>query len=164
MRFGDLADRIVSDKWRGGVRLGVVDYCQLLAGLTQGMRDQDVLSLPVQFRPIPFLLLVPLRGLQLCFGSIIICFISNLTHTSQCGDKARRLTSIPSRPSALSTQRHPVFILQMPPCYTPGILAIICLATRPTRVHLEFASPHTCLLYTSPSPRDGLLSRMPSSA
>ena len=23
---------------------------------------------------------------------------------------------------------------------------------------------HTCLLYTSPSPRDGLLSRMPSSA
>ena len=25
-------------------------------------------------------------------------------------------------------------------------------------------SPNTCLLYTSPSPRDGLLSRMPSSA
>ena len=25
-------------------------------------------------------------------------------------------------------------------------------------------SPMTCLLYTSPSPRDGLLSRMPSSA
>ena len=25
-------------------------------------------------------------------------------------------------------------------------------------------SHHTCLLYTSPSPRDGLLSRMPSSA
>ena len=24
--------------------------------------------------------------------------------------------------------------------------------------------PHPCLLYTSPSPRDGLLSRMPSSA
>ena len=29
------------------------------------------------------------------------------------------------------------------------------------RVH---AAIHTCLLYTSPSPRDGLLSRMPSSA
>ena len=27
-----------------------------------------------------------------------------------------------------------------------------------------FASPGACLLYTSPSPRDGLLSRMPSSA
>ena len=25
-------------------------------------------------------------------------------------------------------------------------------------------TPHFCLLYTSPSPRDGLLSRMPSSA
>ena len=32
-------------------------------------------------------------------------------------------------------------------------------STRGTRLE-----PHTCLLYTSPSPRDGLLSRMPSSA
>ena len=31
--------------------------------------------------------------------------------------------------------------------------------------HLEYIAIHTaCLLYTSPSPRDGLLSRMPSSA
>ena len=32
--------------------------------------------------------------------------------------------------------------------------------------HSEFygLDPETCLLYTSPSPRDGLLSRMPSSA
>ena len=29
---------------------------------------------------------------------------------------------------------------------------------------LQFAVTNTCLLYTSPSPRDGLLSRMPSSA
>ena len=28
----------------------------------------------------------------------------------------------------------------------------------------EYALARTCLLYTSPSPRDGLLSRMPSSA
>ena len=28
----------------------------------------------------------------------------------------------------------------------------------------EFGNIYTCLLYTSPSPRDGLLSRMPSSA
>ena len=28
----------------------------------------------------------------------------------------------------------------------------------------QFEQPHYCLLYTSPSPRDGLLSRMPSSA
>ena len=35
------------------------------------------------------------------------------------------------------------------------------------RVRAAFAAPmdlSTCLLYTSPSPRDGLLSRMPSSA
>ena len=29
---------------------------------------------------------------------------------------------------------------------------------------IKIAMPHSCLLYTSPSPRDGLLSRMPSSA
>ena len=34
---------------------------------------------------------------------------------------------------------------------------------RPTRVILA-GHTDTCLLYTSPSPRDGLLSRMPSSA
>ena len=28
----------------------------------------------------------------------------------------------------------------------------------------EGKQPNSCLLYTSPSPRDGLLSRMPSSA
>ena len=39
-----------------------------------------------------------------------------------------------------------------------------------TEVQVQFKDeepawiPYTCLLYTSPSPRDGLLSRMPSSA
>ena len=31
-------------------------------------------------------------------------------------------------------------------------------------LHLNMSVPNCCLLYTSPSPRDGLLSRMPSSA
>ena len=31
-------------------------------------------------------------------------------------------------------------------------------------VGAEWGKPSPCLLYTSPSPRDGLLSRMPSSA
>ena len=31
-------------------------------------------------------------------------------------------------------------------------------------VHINYKFRHICLLYTSPSPRDGLLSRMPSSA
>ena len=52
--------------------------------------------------------------------------------------------------------------------YTQGNLAII-----PQKYALDFARfcqrnpqpcPMICLLYTSPSPRDGLLSRMPSSA
>ena len=36
--------------------------------------------------------------------------------------------------------------------------------TRQTINALEAAKYYPCLLYTSPSPRDGLLSRMPSSA
>ena len=32
------------------------------------------------------------------------------------------------------------------------------------RIHRENYHSRSCLLYTSPSPRDGLLSRMPSSA
>ena len=32
------------------------------------------------------------------------------------------------------------------------------------RANAEYAANRDCLLYTSPSPRDGLLSRMPSSA
>ena len=32
------------------------------------------------------------------------------------------------------------------------------------KVKMPLALLYTCLLYTSPSPRDGLLSRMPSSA
>ena len=35
---------------------------------------------------------------------------------------------------------------------------------RPLLVKGEPGTGKTCLLYTSPSPRDGLLSRMPSSA
>ena len=37
-------------------------------------------------------------------------------------------------------------------------------AMRASPQPLEFDLYYSCLLYTSPSPRDGLLSRMPSSA
>src|SRR5665647_1570145 len=40
---------------------------------------------------------------------------------------------------------------------------IIALGTK-ANVHINQDSRYSCLLYTSPSPRDGLLSRMPSSA
>ena len=49
-----------------------------------------------------------------------------------------------------------------------GALGILTALTQPTPEDLakeiERTREMTCLLYTSPSPRDGLLSRMPSSA
>ena len=44
----------------------------------------------------------------------------------------------------------------------PAILSAVDMA--PARVWFLLESLKDCLLYTSPSPRDGLLSRMPSSA
>ena len=38
------------------------------------------------------------------------------------------------------------------------------LMKRGNALRLGTGEPYSCLLYTSPSPRDGLLSRMPSSA
>ena len=46
------------------------------------------------------------------------------------------------------------FLIRMP----DGLLVHLELATK------FYLAVKTCLLYTSPSPRDGLLSRMPSSA
>ena len=45
------------------------------------------------------------------------------------------------------------------------VLLIIFMVTAPLlTVGVQVDLPESCLLYTSPSPRDGLLSRMPSSA
>ena len=44
----------------------------------------------------------------------------------------------------------------------PAVEAIVIAS--PQSTHKEIALAAICLLYTSPSPRDGLLSRMPSSA
>ena len=52
--------------------------------------------------------------------------------------------------------------------HLPGDVVSDLLATQSGELHWmrgpRIPSPNTCLLYTSPSPRDGLLSRMPSSA
>ena len=45
----------------------------------------------------------------------------------------------------------------------PGEMAPLAESFDP-RVEQVPQPPESCLLYTSPSPRDGLLSRMPSSA
>ena len=42
--------------------------------------------------------------------------------------------------------------------------SILSVASVAGRVGFAYRLPYACLLYTSPSPRDGLLSRMPSSA
>ena len=47
-----------------------------------------------------------------------------------------------------------------PTIAAPGSVAASQIASQPAAT----AQSYTCLLYTSPSPRDGLLSRMPSSA
>ena len=52
---------------------------------------------------------------------------------------------------------------------TRGSVTTLIVATdrvklRDGKTYVDEATGYTCLLYTSPSPRDGLLSRMPSSA
>ena len=46
----------------------------------------------------------------------------------------------------------------------PGQISSAIAAGEATLAEYSHPDPYTCLLYTSPSPRDGLLSRMPSSA
>ena len=49
-------------------------------------------------------------------------------------------------------------------CRTDGPIRILPCQMRHTIAAIKAAWCRSCLLYTSPSPRDGLLSRMPSSA
>ena len=43
-------------------------------------------------------------------------------------------------------------------------IAVLALSWRMDRLEAQHINPYTCLLYTSPSPRDLSTSRMPSSA
>ena len=49
-------------------------------------------------------------------------------------------------------------------CSNKTKLIFIANPNNPTGTMIDAAEVQRCLLYTSPSPRDGLLSRMPSSA
>ena len=48
--------------------------------------------------------------------------------------------------------------------YAPRYEEAFCLKGKKTSLFQKIENVSCCLLYTSPSPRDGLLSRMPSSA
>ena len=63
-------------------------------------------------------------------------------------------------------QREVVSIAELIPSHVQKAFARVYHEVRtitPTQLDVAVES-HACLLYTSPSPRDGLLSRMPSSA
>ena len=76
------------------------------------------------------------------------------------------LTRIQDADSATNTMEIP---FRFYPCLTAGLAYYISMKKAPDRIQLlktvyEEEFERACLLYTSPSPRDGLLSRMPSSA
>ena len=55
-----------------------------------------------------------------------------------------------------------MYVVQVTPrCAAAATVVSAVVLGRRTK---EYTHPYSCLLYTSPSPRDGLLSRMPSSA
>ena len=83
------------------------------------------------------------------------------------GVTAANAAECPGNPYALGTSR----VLTIDPAQFPRLGTVQYPETLPLEdkeVVLTFDDgplpPYTCLLYTSPSPRDGLLSRMPSSA
>ena len=80
----------------------------------------------------------------------------SLRYELLAADKEARRGRIHTPRGSINT---PVFM----PVGTRG--AVIHLDQRDyEQLEIEVVLGNTCLLYTSPSPRDGLLSRMPSSA
>ena len=89
-------------------------------------------------------------------------FISTRRHPSQCSSelslsKAAKLMKVVTNSSHSTMQL--VDIIQRSTATDLDTSELVELLQRSAVEHLT-----TCLLYTSPSPRDGLLSRMPSSA
>ena len=80
---------------------------------------------------------------------------------SSAKDFARQLTASTSTPINTGTFTGPQFVAGENQLQTDAIN----LATQGIGGYQPYLTQaQTCLLYTSPSPRDGLLSRMPSSA
>ena len=81
-------------------------------------------------------------------------------------DLCARLTAMAELESRTVSNMARVLIQQGVQRHEQELEASIPAPSREERLRsaLESQQPRRCLLYTSPSPRDGLLSRMPSSA
>ena len=79
------------------------------------------------------------------------------------GDPARVVLGLHASPQQVAQLRHQLGLDQ--PIYQQLWSFLVGLAHGNTGTSIYYKVPvSSCLLYTSPSPRDGLLSRMPSSA
>src|SRR5664279_4890820 len=100
----------------------------------------------------PGLISVPAAAGDLSALSILADFLSG-----QLKARDRNVAAKSMPPAYRRLQPLPVHRLDQ---YTSGVF---CMATNPAARHHLIEQLKVCLLYTSPSPRDGLLSRMPSS-
>src|SRR5664279_3634365 len=80
-------------------------------------------------------------------------------HAFERPERTRRLIRSPVNRNQLELPNH-----SLPLPLTPFPATNCCARPALRRALTKFDPDRTCLLYTSPSPRDGLLSRMPSSA
>ena len=96
------------------------------------------------------------------------------TPNRSAGDVNRQLDEIGSQSNAFTSEEHTVYYAAVLPDYQSEALELLADIMRPSlrqedfdtekKVIIEEIRKYDCLLYTSPSPRDATLSRMPSSA
>ena len=112
-----------------------------------------------------------LETFNICFAGGSTGFLP-LTHACSSGLESHWITVSWERRSPFPTSFASTLNVPMVHCAILS-LEVACsvfpthlrrLGTRQTSYHVQRKHRHSCLLYTSPSPRDGLLSRMPSSA
>ena len=109
---------------------------------------------PPQQMPLPPVRMVPQSEPQMQVEDNAANINSVLEKARQTGSLSLPNRDIPIDTTQLThdNEAHPDFIPNNTPDYIEDVM------------NLEEIQNKSCLLYTSPSPRDGLLSRMPSSA
>ena len=80
----------------------------------------------------------------------------------EAGDQSGLGRALAAVPAVLSSKVHILWLFVL--LLWIVILAVPFPGIASARIELILGNYTNCLLYTSPSPRDGLLSRMPSSA